>query len=73
MKIQFTKISLGKKPPRIVAIKVYEQKDGDARDRIELDCQLAWVSDASFKLKVMASSAEIERVEFFGNMRISLE
>lgn len=73
MKIQFTQISLGEKAPRIVAIKVYERKDGDARDRIELDCQLAWVSDACFKLKVMASTAEIEKLQFFGKMRISLE
>ena len=73
MKIQFTQLSLGDKAPRIVAIKVYERKDGDARDRIELDCQLAWVSDACFKLKVMASTAEIEKFQFFGKMRISLE
>ena len=51
MKIQFTELSLGDKSPRVVAIKVYERKDGDSRDRIELDMQLAWISNASFKLK----------------------
>ena len=73
MNIQFTQLCLGDKSPRIVAIKVYEQKDGDQRDRIEIDCQLAWVSSAQFKLKVMASTAEIEKLQFFGNMRITLE
>ena len=73
LNIQFTEIHLGKYAPRITSVKVYEPKDGDARDRIELDCQIAWVSSAQIKLKILASTAEIEKLQFFGNMRITLE
>ena len=65
MKIQFTELSLGDKSPRVVAIKVYERKDGDSRDRIELDMQLAWISNASFKLKEPLNLFLFLRLIFF--------
>ena len=72
LNIQFTHLTLGE-APRISSVKVYEPNDGDARDRIELDCQIAWVSSAQIKLKILASTAEIEKLQFFGKMRITLE
>ena len=73
LNIQFTELSMGDAAPRISSVKVYEPKDGDARDRIELDCQIAWVSSAHIKLKILASTADIEKLQFFGKMRITLE
>ncbi|CBY09410.1 unnamed protein product [Oikopleura dioica] len=72
LKISFQKIDLGEVAPRVVAIKVYPQSDGDDKNRIDIDCQVAWVSSAEINVGILGNQAKIEQLMFFGKMRISL-
>ena len=65
---KFEKVVLGRIPPRITGIKVYEKNV--ARDEIIMDLDLVFASDCDIKFSVKKISAKISDFSLRGLLRV---
>lgn len=64
---------LGKRPPRVERIKVYDPKDRVDRSYIDLDIKLTWIADLTVEASALGIPVGLRELELSSELRITLD